>query len=364
MLRPPGPVVSLPRSVHRRGSTEKGSGRHQIQSERPSHRVAAAAALSSLLALSAGLYPLFNNSHPLGLYPPKYGAAGPPSSADFDVINVPEVILLDLKHTLPALLESYEQSFPDWTDAPLASKSLRSLRALASVTRMSPGFLGAAGGGGGGLVDRHASRDVPAEVLLTVGNVLEVLMNGSPDLPLADIGTLQVAALNRLVTFLQLQFPGLSVHEIARIPEAMPVHAVEVASPEINNVELPTAHPAQSITLPVQPAVALSPPVAPSAPEIVAEPSATPRDVTLLKPHLTTRAGELADKALAGTSPSQLGKTVSTVTSRVGQGAGGASGTLGSATGSLGSVSKSLGSVSRSLGGSSSESDAGSSGGG
>jgi hypothetical protein len=294
--------------------------------------------------------------------------ADPPASAEFHVVNVPEVILLDLKHTLPGLLQSFELAFPGSTaDSPVVAKSVQSLKALVAVAETSPGLLSAGGGGGGGQPERRRSRSVPAELMLTVGNLLESLTDSAQDLPLAGINTLQTAALNRLIGFLQLEFPGLSLHEIAPLHEATPVEVMtQIGAPDIKAVDAPIAQPVQAITAPVQPTILpiTAPlPVAPPDPEVVVEPSATPRDVSLLKPHLTTPVSDVPKNALAGTR-SIVGKTVSTVTSGVGQTVSGVSGTLGSVTGALGSVSKSLGSVSRSLGGSSSGSDAGSSSGG
>jgi hypothetical protein len=372
--RPNGAVVNPSRSAdHRRPTSEPvgrltdSAGRHHAQPKRSSHRVAAATVLSSLLALSAGLYPLSNNSHLLDLYPPKYGLADPPASAEFPVVNVPEVILLDLKHILPGLLQSFELAFPSSTaDSPVVTKSVRSLKALVAVAETSPGLLSAGGGGGGGHPERRRSRNLPAELMLGVGNLLESLTASTQDLALAGIDTLQTAALNRLIGFLQLQFPGLSLHEIAPVHEATPVEVVQIGAPDINAADVPITQPVQAITAPVQPTIVpvTAPlPVAPPDPEVVVEPSAAPRDVSLLKPHLTTPVSDVAKNALAGTRP-VVGKTVSTVTSGVGQTVSGVSGTLGSVTGSLGSVSKSLGSVSRALGGSSSGSDAGSSSGG
>jgi hypothetical protein len=196
-------------------------------------------------------------------------------------------------------------------------------------------------------------------LLLTVGELLEVVTPELPDVPLADLDAPRVAALNRLIHFLQLKFPSLSVHEVTIVQEAAPV---EVKAPEIDAAQVPVARPVQAAAVPVQtgpPDVIASQPVDPPGPEVAEESSAIPRDVSLLKPHLTTRASELLENPLAN-DPIGLKKTISTVASGAGQ-VNAVSGTLGPVTGS---VSKSLSSVTRSLGGSSSESDAGSSSGG
>ena len=130
------------------------------------------------------VYPLSNNSQQLDLYPPKYGLADPPASADFDVINVPQVILLDLKRLLPGLLESFEQAFADSVDDfPDAASSLRPLKQLASVAQTSPDLLGAAVAGGGGGSDGGASQNVPARLLLTVGELVEFVTPRLPGSP-------------------------------------------------------------------------------------------------------------------------------------------------------------------------------------
>ncbi len=337
----------------------RAEGRHHVNPKQSSHRVVAATALSALLAISAGLYPLSNNSQLLDLYPPKYGLADPPASSDFAVINVPQVVLLDLKRVLPGLIESFEQAFADSAeDFPDAASSLRSLKQLASVAQTSPDLLGAPVAGGGGGSEGRASRNVPVRLLLTVGELLEVVTPRLPDLPLAVLGAPQAAALNRLIHFLQLKFPSLLVNEVTLIQEATPA---EVKAPEIDVAQVPIARPVQAAVVPIQtapPDVIASPPVDPPSPEVAGESSAIPRDVSLLKPHLTTRASELPKNQIAE-SPIGLNKTISTVAS-AGQ-VNAVSGTLGPVTGS---VSKTLNSVTRSLGGSSSESDAGSSGGG
>src|SRR4029079_13338255 len=120
--------------------------------------------------------PLSNNSQLLDLYPPKYGLADPPMSAEVDVIDVPQVILRNLEQMLPDLVESVDDYVPGPADdSSDFAKSLPLLRSLAFVAQASPGLLGAGGGGGGGRPEGSALQGVPTELLLTVGKLLEFL---------------------------------------------------------------------------------------------------------------------------------------------------------------------------------------------
>ena len=82
---------------------------------------------------------------------------------------------------------------------------------------------------------------------------------------------------------------------------------------------LPAQSKASAVPVQTGPSdVIASPPVDPPSPEVAGESLAIPRDVSLLKPHLTTRANELPTNPLAE-SPTGLKKTISTVASGAGQ---------------------------------------------